>query len=112
MKKQIRIRCWITLDNERFFGPGKFELLQLIDQTGSISKAAKSMRMSYKKAWDMVTEMNSRSKRPYVVSHKGGEKGGGAEVTAAGKKMLHAYEKITKQLDAVVLKNRSVLKLF
>ena len=88
--KQLRVRCWIDIDGERFFGPGRAELLQLILETGSISKAAKSMGMSYKKAWEMVDGLNSSSSKPYVIAHKGGEKGGGTEVTPAGMKMLEA----------------------
>ena len=57
--KQLRVRCWIDIDGERFFGPGRAELLELIHETGSISKAAKAMGMSYKKAWAMVDGLNS-----------------------------------------------------
>lgn len=70
--KQIRIRCWIDIDGVKFFGPGRAELLELIDQEGSIAKAAKKMGMSYKKAWDMVDEMNTRGVKPFVISRKGG----------------------------------------
>jgi molybdate transport system regulatory protein len=111
MKKEIRIRCWIDIDGEKFFGPGRAELLELINETGSIAKAAKSMGMSYKKAWDMVNEMNTLGARPYVASHTGGDKGGGAQVTEAGKKMLTAYKDITRQLDQISLKSKDILKL-
>jgi molybdate transport system regulatory protein len=50
MKIEIRVRCWIDINGEKFFGPGRAELLELIGDTGSIAKAAKSMGMSYKKA--------------------------------------------------------------
>ncbi len=111
MKKEIRVRCWIDIDGERFFGPGRAELLQLIGETGSIAKAAKSMGMSYKKAWDMVNEMNNRGNKPYVVSHKGGQNGGGAEVTEAGKKIISAYKQLDEQLNAIVVKHKDILKL-
>ena len=75
--KQLRVRCWIDIDGERFFGPGRAELLQLIQETGSISKAAKSMGMSYKKAWEMVEGLNANGRKPYVIAHKGGRKGWG-----------------------------------
>ena len=111
MKKQIRIRCWIDIDGVKFFGPGPAELLQLIAETGSISKAAKAMGMSYKKAWDIVNQLNTRAPKPYVTSHKGGEKGGGAELTENGKNVVEAYTKLTKQLGAVLSKNTELLKL-
>jgi molybdate transport system regulatory protein len=111
MKKQIRIRCWIDIDGVKFFGPGPAELLQLIAETGSISKAAKTMGMSYKKAWDIVNQLNTRGPKPFVTSHKGGEKGGGAELTESGAKVVKAYSKLTKQLDTVISKNTELLKL-
>lgn len=111
MKKEIRIRCWIDIDGEKFFGPGPAELLQLVAETGSIAKAAKSMGMSYKKAWEMVTNMNIKSSRPLVISYKGGQNGGGAEITEAGKKIIAAYDKLAKQLDTIVAKNTDILKL-
>ena len=109
--KQLRVRCWIDVDGERFFGPGRAELLQLIHETGSISKAAKAMGMSYKKAWAMVDGLNAQGQEPYVIAHKGGQKGGGAEVTKAGLKMLAAYQKLSHKLHSIVEKNRGILRL-
>lgn len=111
MKKGIRIRCWIDIDGEKFFGPGRAELLERIGETGSIAKAAKAMGMSYKKAWDMVNEMNTLGKKTYVTSHKGGEKGGGAEITDAGRKMIDAYKKLSSQLNSLAQKHKDILKL-
>jgi molybdate transport system regulatory protein len=110
-KKELRARVWIDLKGERFFGPGRAELLQLINETGSISKAAKAMGMSYKKAWAMVDEMNSKATLPYVISQKGGQKGGGAEVTEAGKRMVKAYQKLLDRVYGVVDKQKSILDL-
>ena len=53
----IRFRHWVFIDDMKFFGPGRMELLEHIESTGSIAKAAKLMNMSYKKAWLMVDEM-------------------------------------------------------
>ncbi|HMJ68588.1 MAG TPA: winged helix-turn-helix domain-containing protein [Cyclobacteriaceae bacterium] len=110
MKKEIRVRCWIDVDSEKFFGLGRVELLDHVDKTGSIAKAAKSMGMSYKKAWEMVEDLNARGNKPYVVSRKG-KKGGGAELTGTAKKVLTAYVKLKKDLDAVAKKHGNILKL-
>jgi len=109
--KQLRVRCWIDIDGERFFGPGRAELLQLIHETGSISKAARAMGMSYKKAWTMVEGLNANGSKPYVIAHKGGEKGGGTEVTPAGMKMLGAYQKLSGKVYSIVEKHMDILKL-
>ena len=76
-KKDIRVRCWVDIDGVKFFGPGRAELLELVEESGSISQAAKSMGMSYKKAWAMIDEMNTLGQKPYVITQKGGQKGGG-----------------------------------
>ena len=110
-KKEIRVRCWIDIDGVRFFGPGRAELLGLIQETGSISQAAKTMGMSYKKAWAMVDEINSMTQKTYVVAHKGGEKGGGTELTDVGKKMVATYSKLMDKINSVVAKEKDILKL-
>ncbi|MEJ1240098.1 ModE family transcriptional regulator [Chryseolinea sp. T2] len=109
-KKQIRMRCWIDIDGTKFFGPGRLELLQYIEETGSIASAAKEMGMSYKKAWAMVEEMNTRGSRPYVITQKGGTKGGGTQITATGKRLMKEYSGLVAKLDAVVAKHGEVLK--
>jgi molybdate transport system regulatory protein len=110
-KKEIRVRCWITIEGEKHFGPGPAELLERIDESGSISKAATEMGMSYKKAWDMVEKMNAQGSQPYVTARKGGKKGGGTEVTAAGKKVLVSYQKLKKRIEEVVHKETELLKI-
>jgi molybdate transport system regulatory protein len=110
-KKAIRLRCWIELDGTKFFGPGPAQLLELIESEGSLAKAAKKMKMSYKKAWDMIDDINSRGKKPFVLLRKGGEKGGGAELTATGKKVVSRYHRLTARLNTVVEKDNELLKL-
>jgi molybdate transport system regulatory protein len=109
--KSFRVRCWIDINDEKFFGPGRAELLQLIGETGSISKAAKAMGMSYKKAWAMVDEMNAKATDPYVVAQKGGQDGGGTHLTNAGKRIVVGYQKMMSKIQAVIEKESSLLDL-
>jgi molybdate transport system regulatory protein len=111
MKKEIRLRCWIDIDGEKFFGPGPAQLLELIEEEGSIAKAAKKMGMSYKKAWNIIDHLNTRGHKPYVLSHKGGEKGGGAELTEFGKTVVLKYRKLTDKLNSIIEKDTEILKL-
>jgi molybdate transport system regulatory protein len=67
-------RFWLTLDGRNFLGRGRVELLQRIRETGSISKAAKAMKMSYKAAWDAVDAMNGAWQSPLVESGPGGSR--------------------------------------
>lgn len=75
-------------------GPGKAELLGLIRDTGSISAAGRTMKMSYKRAWMLVEEMNAAFRETLVESTRGGPGGGGARLTDAGLTMLRLYRAI------------------
>ncbi len=69
-------------------GPGKVALLEAIERMGSISQAAREIKLSYKRAWDMVDTMNQCFKEPLVLSSTGGKGGGGAQLTPLGIKMI------------------------
>ena len=97
-------------------GPGKADLLEAIQAKGSISAAAVSMNMSYKRAWDLVTVMNKSFKHALIATAVGGEKGGGAQMTVFGLQLLAQYRAIeakanltiqaeTKTLMALLLDN-------
>jgi molybdate transport system regulatory protein len=109
-KKEIRVRCWVDIGGVKHFGPGPAELLERIEETGSISKAAKEMGMSYKKAWDIIERMNARGQSPYVVTSKGGTEGGGTVLTPTGKKVLKSFNKLNNKIKAVVKKETELLK--
>ena len=86
-------------------GPGKVDLLEAIDREGSISQAARSMKLSYRRAWDMVETMNQCFKKPLVKSVIGGSKGGGAQLTDSGKKMIALFRSMEKQAETAVDKD-------
>jgi molybdate transport system regulatory protein len=75
-------------------GPGKARLLELIDELGSISAAARMMRMSYRRAWLMSDAMNRGFREPVIETAAGGRRGGGAALTAFGKEILRRYQAI------------------
>jgi molybdate transport system regulatory protein len=94
----IRITARVIAKGERAFGPGKADLLERIASEGSISKAAKSMEMSYSRAWQLVDAMNNAFRKPLVEPKTGGKKGGGAALTKAGEEMLSLYRKMEEKL--------------
>jgi len=93
-------RFRIVCGKEIAFGPGKADLLELIAETGSIGKAASRMKMSYMRAWTLVQTMNRCFKQPLVLATHGGEGGGGAELTATGRKILALYRQLEARASA------------
>jgi molybdate transport system regulatory protein len=78
-------------------GPGKIALLEAIRSTGSISAAARSLGMSYRRAWLLVEEVNTGPRDPAVTTESGGRHGGGATLTAVGERVIDLYRDIESQ---------------
>lgn len=96
MSYKIKSRIWIEFDNHVLLGEGRVHLLKAIEETGSLSKAAKQLNMSYKKAWDLVDAVNKSAKNPVVITNVGGKGGGGAQLTAYGKSLIDVFNDINK----------------
>ena len=90
---------WIEHGGQRFFGPGPVQLLELIEETGSINQAAKKMEMSYKKAWSIVNNLNATSLRPMVITATGGQKGGGSTISAEAKAFITYYRELRERFN-------------
>ena len=92
-------RFWLTLDGRNFLGRGRIELLQRIRETGSISRAAKAMKMSYKAAWDAVDSMNAAWQSPLVESGPGGSR-----LTEEAERLIATFQKAEARHTAFMLK--------
>jgi molybdate transport system regulatory protein len=90
----LRGHIWIEGSEGTFLGYGRIALLELIREFGSITKAARSLEMPYRKAWLLIDSMNQQVPKPYVVTSAGGRKGGGTRVTPEGEKAIAAFWKI------------------
>lgn len=84
-------RFWLNREGHGYLGAGRIELLEHIDECGSISQAARRIGMSYKTAWDAVEAMNNLAERPLVVRATGGKGGGGTHLTDYGKQVIAGY---------------------
>ncbi|MBC9246064.1 LysR family transcriptional regulator [Paracoccus sp. 11-3] len=93
-----RIKLRLEYDVPLVLGPGKLQLLSLIDRLGSISAAGREMGMSYKRAWSLIEEMNSAFAAPVVASSRGGKGGGGATVTATGQEVMRRFQALENLL--------------
>ena len=100
----------IDLDGEGRIGPGKIRLLENIQQFGSISAAGRAMDMSYKRAWDLVDEINRICNQPAVERQTGGKNGGGAALTPFGLSLVARYRKIERDAASAVRKELQALR--
>jgi molybdate transport system regulatory protein len=87
----------IDFDDEGRLGPGKVALLERIDREGSISAAGRSMNMSYKRAWELVSDINQSFSEPLVEAQTGGRRGGGAALTERGRELVRHYRAIERK---------------
>ena len=94
---RLKLHIRILLEDEIAFGPGKADLLEAIQRTGSISQAAKSMNMSYRRAWQLLDTMNQCYHSHLVETQTGGTHGGGALVTELGQVVLKKYRAMEQQ---------------
>jgi molybdate transport system regulatory protein len=107
----VRGRVWIDGHEGTFIGNGRAVLLERIMEHGSITKAAKSMDMAYRHAWDLVDSMNRQAKEPFVEVATGGKGGGGALVTKAGEQAIKTFWRFHKDLQAFLVREQKKLKL-
>ncbi len=97
-----RMSIRIDLDRDKRLGPGKILLLERIAQCGSISAAGRSMAMSYRRAWQLVADLNASFAEPLVTAQMGGRQGGGATLTASGARLVAEYRSIEREAEAAV----------
>lgn len=95
-----RLSIRIDLDQDGRLGPGKVLLLERIAECGSISAAGRSMKMSYRRAWDLVADINAAFSRPLVSARMGGRQGGGARLTELGQELVRRYRAIERDAAA------------
>jgi molybdate transport system regulatory protein len=100
----------IDLDSKGRIGPGKIELLESIQACGSISAAGRAMDMSYKRAWDLVDEINRICRQAAVARQTGGKNGGGAVLTPFGVSLVARYRKIERDASTAVHKELEALR--
>ena len=100
----------IDIDAAGRIGPGKIELLETIHQSCSISAAGRAMEMSYKRAWDLVDEINRICRQAAVERQTGGKNGGGAVLTPFGLSLVARYRKIERTAATAARKELQALR--
>ena len=94
------IRFRIDFGPKSAVGPGKIELLEQIEHSGSLSQAARNLNMSYRRAWQLMDSLNSCFVEPVVITSKGGRRGGGAKLSLLGERLIHVYRIFETKIQA------------
>ncbi|MDN3657937.1 LysR family transcriptional regulator [Ferruginibacter paludis] len=95
-------RIWISTAEGKLVGKGRIELLEKIKQYGSIRQAAMAMEMSYRQAWQLIDDMNTKAQTPLVISTRGGKGGGNATVTEKGEQYIALFNSFNKKFQQLL----------
>ena len=99
----LKFKVWLeNTDEEGILGDGKFELIDCIDQLGSLKAAADKMGISYRKAWGNVRDAEEKLGFLLVDKHRGGQHGGKSELTSEGKELIEAYKELLIEFDDAI----------
>ncbi|HTU02141.1 MAG TPA: LysR family transcriptional regulator [Candidatus Sulfotelmatobacter sp.] len=79
-------------------GAGRAELLEAIEELGSIKAAAEQFGMSYRYVWGYLRELEEAAGFPFVERHRGGGEARGAKLTREGKALLARYWEFNRRL--------------
>jgi molybdate transport system regulatory protein len=104
-----RLNIRIDLAGGLRIGPGKIAVLEEIARSGSISAAGRALRMSYRRTWELVEDLNTGLGAPVVETAAGGSGGGGTVLTQAGKAVIERYRAI--EVDAAAAARKHLLAL-
>ena len=105
-----RVLLRLYLNHDRPLGPGKVQVLELIRDSGSISEAARGMKMSYRSAWLLVHSMNSLFRKPVVSTTLGGHGGGSATLTEFGADVIRRYRAMEGATRRAIAKDLTALE--
>jgi molybdate transport system regulatory protein len=103
-------RLRLKADGALLMGPGRADLLELIQETGSIAAAAKKMGMSWRRAWLLVDVLNNCFDGPLVTASRGGKAGGNSTLTPLGEEVLHRYRAMETASLAATKADRAFFK--
>jgi molybdate transport system regulatory protein len=106
----VSLSIRVDLSPSCAIGPGKIRLLEVIDETGSISAAGRAMEMSYRRAWLLLDELNQTFREPVAITAQGGRSGGGTSLTPFGKRLVQGYRRMETQAHGAVAGYLSMVK--
>jgi molybdate transport system regulatory protein len=100
-----KVKVWVAFSDELKFGDGRARLLQLIDQHGSLQKAAREIEMSYRNAWGYLGELERAAGFKFVERIPGGGPRSGMRLTKKARRFLARYSKFRHGLDRAIARH-------
>lgn len=104
MTVKIKTRIWIDKDGQEILGPGIYNILKALEETGSIASAARKLGYSYKFIWTYIKKLEDVLGAPLVESRRGGKERGVTELTEVAKLLIAYYESMNREVEQVVKK--------
>lgn len=95
---QLKVKVWVERDGLMVFGDGLDRLLELVEETGSIARAAAGMGLAYREAWGRLRQAEQALGGPILSRHAGGPGGGGAELTPQGRRLRDGFRQAKAEL--------------
>lgn len=99
---QAKVKVWVVFGDRVKLGDGRAHLLELIDELGSLRKAAAHLEMSYRNAWGYLRDLEQAAGFKLLERHTGGGPGGGMRLTKRGRDFVAKYRRFRRQVDAAV----------
>ena len=111
---QYTFRLYLNCEGQRLLGKGGAQILEAVEEYGSIAQAAEELEMSYKFVWAYLTRMRRRLHRPLVMTHRGGTQdrkhkgGGGTTLTPVARTLLKEFKETERRVQNIVSKRQIV----
>ena len=102
-KPKPTFKLWFETREGYIFGQGTFELLQKVQELGSLSAAAKALGMSYRYAWGVIKETEEQTGKPLLKTYRGGRSKGGATLTQAGREIIRDFSRMRKVIESACM---------
>jgi molybdate transport system regulatory protein len=99
-----RFNLWLERDGEVVLSAWRVQLLEAVEVSGSITGAAESMGVPYRRAWERLQEMEARVGEPIITTEVGGAGGGGANLTVLGRDLIARFHRFADGFDEEVMK--------
>jgi molybdate transport system regulatory protein len=98
----VRSKCWVEIDGALVLSDWRVDLLQAVDELGSLTAAAERFDVAYRVAWGKIKEIEVRLGYPLLEAHSGGARGGGARLTPQGRDLVARYNRFRTGLAELI----------